>query len=241
MPKKERIGKAFQRALAPEEIEGEPTRKGEPFKPEIMNENRREILQYLSKHPCSYLSKISKELGLSFHTTKWHLRKIIESGYVANQRRGKRMVFYPKDMIALEDIPLFELLNTPKAKSIYLKIMEQEGISQKNVCRELRMKHQAVIWYTSKLEDIGLISSLEDGKFKRYYPTDLLSRWTDINLKRLRSYRDSVLKRLEEDRLKPVVIRSTEEKLVVRISMGSKRDLLTLWTDPVNTVLIQEN
>ncbi len=241
MPKKERIGKAFQRALTPEDVEGERARKSEPLKPEIMNENRQQILQYLSKHPCSYLNRISKDLGLSFHTAKWHLRKIIERGYVANQRMGKRMVFYPKDMIAVEDIPIFELLNTPKAKSIYLKIIEQEGISQKEICKELGMKHQAVIWYTSKLEDTGLISSLEDGKFKRYYPTDLLSRWTDINNKRLRRYKDSILKRLEEDRLKPVVLRSTEEKLVVRISTGSKRSVLILWTDPVNTVLIQEN
>lgn len=231
------IGKALERAIRSKD-EGEVAEKGNgEGKFEFMNKNRQEIFQYLCLHPCSYATMISKATGLSLHATNWHLRRLVESDYVSKKVRGKKTVFYPVEMIALEDLPILEILNVDKAKAIYLSVLDKKGISQVEVCESLGLKHQAVIWYAKKLESLGLISSLEDGKYRRYYPTDLLIRKKDKNTERLKIFKDNVMKRFHKERLSPTILRSTEDKIVVRIARGSSKAVLTLHTNPFVTVL----
>jgi predicted transcriptional regulator len=229
------VGKALERAITTKEesTEGE---EGEA-KFEFMNKNRQEIFQYLCLHPCSYSTMISRATGLSLHATNWHLRRLVESEFISKKTIGKKTVFYPADMLAMEDLPLLEILNTDKAKAIYLAVVEKNGISQGEICEMLGLKHQAVIWYAKKLESLGLISSLEDGKFRRYYPTDLLHRKKDESSKRLKIFKDKILKRFQRERLSPTILRSTEEKIVLRIARGRSKAVLTLYTNPFITVL----
>ncbi len=229
------VGKALEKAISTKEesTEGE---EGET-KFEFMNKNRQEIFQYLCLHPCSYSTMISRSIGLSLHATNWHLRRLVESDFISKKTIGKKTVFYPADMLAMEDLPLLEILNTDKAKAIYLAIVEKNGISQGEICEMLGLKHQAVIWYAKKLESLGLISSLEDGKFRRYYPTELLHRKKDESAHRLKIFKDKMLKRFQRERLSPTILRSTEEKIVLRIARGRSKAVLTLHTNPFVTVL----
>ena len=59
-------------------------------------------------------------------------------------------------MISTSDIPILEILNNDKAKAIYILIAENNGIYQGEICKMLSFNHQAVIWYTKKLEKLGL-------------------------------------------------------------------------------------
>lgn len=229
------VGKALERAITTKEesVEGEEAEG----RFEFMNKNRQEIFQYLCLHPCSYSTMISRATGLSLHATNWHLRRLVESEFISKKRIGKKTVFYPADMLAMEDLPLLEILNTDKAKAIYLAIVEKNGISQGEICEMLGLKHQAVIWYARKLESLGLISSLEDGKFRRYYPTELLHRKKEESSKRLKIFKDKMLKRFQRERLSPTILRSTDDKIVVRIARGRSKAVLTLHTNPFITVL----
>jgi hypothetical protein len=94
-----------------------------------------------------------------------------------------------------------------------------------------------VIWYTRKLEDLDLISSLEDGKYRRYYPTQLLKTKKSENEKRMKQFQQDLLDRFQRENLHPSVIRATDERLVVRILRGSSKTVLTLSTNPFVTVL----
>jgi predicted transcriptional regulator len=229
------VGKALERAIKTKEESTEGEEVEAKF--EFMNKNRQEIFQYLCLHPCSYSTMISRATGLSLHATNWHLRRLVESEFISKKTIGKKTVFYPADMLAMEDLPLLEILNTDKAKAIYLAVVEKNGISQGEICEMLGLKHQAVIWYAKKLESLGLISSLEDGKFRRYYPTDLLHRKKDESSKRLKIFKDKILKRFQRERLSPTILRSTEEKIVLRIARGRSKAVLTLYTNPFITVL----
>ncbi|UCG68229.1 MAG: winged helix-turn-helix transcriptional regulator [Thermoplasmata archaeon] len=228
------VGKAFEKAMMIKEEELTGEKEG---KFEFMNKNRQEIFQYLCLHPCSHAKRISQACGLSQHATNWHLRRLLEDNYISKKSIGKKMVYYPSNMIAVEDIPILEILNIERAKSIYVSILEKKGVSQKEICEKLNLNHQAVIWYAKKLESLGLISSLEDGKFRRYYPTDLLIRKKDENTKRLRIFRDKVMKRFQRERLSPTILRTTEDKIVLRIVRGKDRAVLTLHTNPFVSVL----
>lgn len=229
------VGKAFEKAIT---IQKEPRQKGQrEGQFEFMNKNRREIFQYLCLHPCSYLSMISKSLGLSLHATNWHLRRLVAHGYVFRMKMGKKAVFYPTEMIAKEDIPILEILNTEKAKAIFLVILEKNGVYQREICELLGLKHQAVIWYTKKLESLSLITIVEDGKYRRYYPTELLRQRREDNAARLKNFKQTITKRFRTEMLSPTILRSTGDKIVVRIKSGRDKAVLTLHTNPFVTVL----
>jgi predicted transcriptional regulator len=230
------VGKALERAITTKEKKPPKTREGE-VKFEFMNANRRTIFEYLCRNPASSVSAISKVIGLSIHSVNWHLRRLIESDYVHKISSGKITVYFPVNLINIDDIPIFEILNTKKAKDILLIITDKIGISQSEICKALGLKHQAVIWYTKKLKKLGLITSLEDGKFRRYYPTELLHEKRDENSKRVKLFKNQIINRLQGEKLKPTIIRSTDDKLVIRISQGKSRVVLTLHTNPFVTVL----
>jgi predicted transcriptional regulator len=230
------VGKALKTALTVKEKKPPEKRKGET-KFEFMNTNRRRIFEYLCSNPASSTSAISKNTGLSIHSVKWHLRRLIESDYVHKHTHGKKAVYFPVNLIDIHDIPIFELLNTKKAKDILLLITDKNGISQSEICDVLGMNHQAVIWYTKKLEKLELIRSLEDGKFRRYYSTELLNRKREKNAKRMKLFKSQIIKKIQEDMVKPTILRSTDDKILIRLIWGRNKVVLTIHTDPFVTVL----
>jgi predicted transcriptional regulator len=230
------VGKALEKAIATKEKKPPKKREGET-KFEFMNASRRRIFEYLCRNPASSVSAISKVTGISIHSVNWHLRRLIESDYVHKTSRGKKTVYYPLNLIHTHDIPIFEILNIKKAKDILLIITDKNGISQSEICKILGLKHQAVIWYTKKLIKLGLITSLEDGKFRRYYPTELLREKKDDNAKRVKLFKNQIMNRIQGKLLTSTIIRSTDDKLVIRISQGKNKVVLTIHTNPYVTIL----
>lgn len=231
------VGKALEAAILSKTESHDPKGKEKDGRFEFLNSNRKEIFQYLCAHPCSYTSMISKATKLSLHTVNWHLRRLLEAEYILRYNLGKKTVFYPTEMISSSDIPILEILNNDKAKAIYILIAENNGIYQGEICKMLSLNHQAVIWYTKKLEKLGLITSLEDGKFRRYYPTRLLHNKKEKSTERIKIFRKRIQHKFQKENLSPTVIRSTEEKIVIRISRGASKAVLTLPTNPFITVL----
>jgi predicted transcriptional regulator len=230
------VGKALEKAIATKEKKPPKKREGET-KFEFMNASRRRIFEYLCRNPASSVSAISKVTGISIHSVNWHLRRLIESDYLHKTSRGKKTVYYPLNLIHTHDIPIFEILNIKKAKDILLIITDKNGISQSEICKILGLKHQAVIWYTKKLIKLGLITSLEDGKFRRYYPTELLREKKDDNAKRVKLFKNQIINRIQGEMLTSTIIRSTDDKLVIRISQGKNKVVLTIHTNPFVTIL----
>jgi predicted transcriptional regulator len=230
------VGKALEKAITAKEKKPPEKREGET-KFEFMNNNRRTIFEYLCHKPASSVSAISKVTGLSIHSVNWHLRRLIQSDYIHKISSGKKTVYFPVNLIQIDDISIFEILNNKKAKDILLIITDKNGISQSEICKVLGLKHQAVIWYTKKLKKLGLITSLEDGKFRRYYPTELLHKKKDENTKRVKLFKNQIINRLQGEMLTPTILRSTDDKLVIRISKGKNKVLLTIHTNPFVTVL----
>ena len=232
------VGKALEKALTRKETNSSEEEKGYKGRFEFGNANRRDIFSYLCFHPCSHTSLISAALKLSIHTTSWHLRRLENEGYISRARVGKKTVFYPSNMIDSEDINIFEILNNDKAKAIYIAVLDRNGIYQHEICKRIGLKHQAVIWYTRKFESLGLIRSVEDGKFRRYYPTDLLKQKMDKNAVRIKIFRKNLLERFGKEMMSTEVLRATNDKLVVKIAGGKDRAVLTLHTNPYFTVLM---
>ncbi|MCK5559894.1 MAG: winged helix-turn-helix transcriptional regulator [Thermoplasmata archaeon] len=234
---KKGFAKAFKQDIGREEdiaVEKWEVRKGQSL---LMNPVRREIFRYLCEFPCNHLSGISRDLAITPPTTTWHLKKMIDRDLIARKKINGKIIFYPLNMIEEADIIILALINDLKVKRIFLTIKENPGITQKEISLNLELKHQTVLWHTSKLEDVGLISTIEDGKFKRYYPTNLLSELGDTHLSKLRAFREWLIKALKYDGIAPEVIRTTDKFILLRITTGREKTTLELPTNPFSTVL----
>ena len=182
---KKGFAKAFKQDISREEdiaVEKWEVKKGQSL---LMNPVRREIFRYLCEFPCKHLSGISRDLGITPPTTTWHLKKMIARNLITTKKISGKAIFFPTNMIDEEDIEILSLINDEKVKQILLLVIESPGITQKEVSTNLKIRHQTVLWHTIKLQDVGLISSIEDGIYRRYYPTTLLSELSDSHIKKL--------------------------------------------------------
>jgi predicted ArsR family transcriptional regulator len=222
------------------EIEGEkepPKGAEEVIKETLtMNPRRQEILQYVCRYPCSRLAKISKDLELSMAATKWHLERLVEKTFIIKEDIAGEFVFYPVNMIDEKDVKTLSAINDERANPILRNIMKHSGIKQKDLYENVQLNQRTVIRHATALEKVGLIESIQDGKFKRYYPTKLIDKMEGDYRKRAGRFRKHMLKMLKKDGVSPKVIRTTDRDFHVRITAGEKNSTLELNTQPFISV-----
>lgn len=231
-----RMVDAFRRGV---EEDREPLKAPEERVKETitMNPRRQEILQYLCKYPCTRLSKIAKDLELSLAATKWHLERLAEKDFIVKEEVNGDSIFYPTNMIDEAEVQIFAIMNRERAIPILRRIQSNSGINQKDLCDDVQLNQRTVVRHTSELERVGLIESIQDGKFMRYYPTDLIKSMREDYRKRASKFRKHLLKMLKKDGVDPKVMRSTDRALHVKITMGEKKSILELNTHPFASVL----
>ncbi|MEE9151976.1 MAG: winged helix-turn-helix transcriptional regulator [Thermoplasmata archaeon] len=203
----------------------------------IMNPRRQEILQYLCKYPCTRLSKIAKDLDLSVAATKWHLERLAEKEFIVKEEVNGDFVFYPTNMIGEKEVQTFAIINLERATPILRRILSNTGINQKDLCDNVQLNQRTVVSHTSELERVGLIESIQDGKFRRYYPTELIKSMGEDYRRRAGEFRKNLLKMLKKDGVSPRVMRSTDKALHVKITVGEKKTVLELNIQPFTSVL----
>jgi DNA-binding MarR family transcriptional regulator len=198
----------------------------------LMNETRQKILQYLCRYPCIHLSGIAKDLKLSFNASKWHLNKLVDNGLLQTKKIGNKLVYFPTDMIDNEDIDLLAIANNERNRPMIHLINRTPGITQKEICDNVNRKQQTLVADILILEEIGLITSKKDGKFRRYYPTDELKIRSKANRKRSNQFRQHLLNSMIKDGVEPVILRTTDKKIYIQILSGKDKSNLIINTNP---------
>jgi len=229
------VGKALELAVRGE---AEEEVKGRRSESAFSNPVRRRMFEFLTKHPCSSISEVARGVGQSPSAARWHLKKLVEAGHIAEIRHRKRLVYYPKDLVVREDADILATLSIKRIKETYLAILRSKGITQAELGELLGVSHQSVSRYTSLLKDLGLIVTMEDGRFTRYYPTPLLGEKREVNQPRERAFGDALLRSLAAEGLNPEVVRRTAEELMIKLKGAPGAPLLKVSTDPFGTVLI---
>ncbi len=222
------LGRALQTVLANEgpgedlEIEG----------PSLANARRRSLFRYLCVRPCARVGEIGRALDLSHATVRWHERELLEKGYLESDA-GR---FFPRGLIDPEDAGLFGLLTAPGRAAVLLACFSEPGISLLDLAERVGLSRQSASKVGSELADLGLITLVEDGRFRRHYPTDAMSRKKESNATRAKAFAESLVRRLEDDALSPEILRDEGAQILVRFGTGSKRVVLDLPLDPYMTV-----
>ncbi len=225
-PTQDKLGNALKRAIAVERTieESEESRKSEESM--LLNPTRAEIYQYLCKNPCSRLRAIVKALELTAPTIEWHLRKLVDKGFITMKKLGKDKIYYPTDMIDPGDIEVLALISRNKARIICISVANNPGITQGQLGKELGMYQQEIGWYTSRLTEKGVLSTVKDGKFKRYYINDKIDEMLHLNRDRKNHFKKTLIRALKNDGVKPEIIRSGGDLLFIQ--MGTHKEKMIL-------------
>jgi predicted transcriptional regulator len=230
----EGVGKAFQERIGRKEPVEKEERRGISL---LMNHVRRRLFEYLCIRPCSHLSDISKALKVSPNTAKWHLNKLREGNLVVSKDSGRRTLYYPIGLISQDSLKVFELLSEGRMRDLYVFLVDNPGSTQSNLAKSLGISSQTATRSTQKLERLGLASKIQDGIYARFFPTGVLMKKKEENFYREKTFQKNILKRLEGEGLKPKVVRQASVSLIVEVSLGTEKSILSISTDPFSTAL----
>ncbi|MFQ6059682.1 MAG: winged helix-turn-helix transcriptional regulator [Thermoplasmata archaeon] len=231
------VGRALEKLISRKDIEEREEKRGLSL---LMNTQRRRLLEYLCLHPCSSLSGISSSLEISPNTAKWHLDKLKEDGIISKKVSGRKTLYYPTGLISTDDLEIFEILGERRVRALYIHLVDKPGSTQSSLANSLKMSSQTISRATHRLESLGLVNKIQDGVYTRYFPSDLILARKEENFPREKAFQENVLRRLRSEGLKPKIVRRSSSSLLAEISMGRKRGILNISTDPFTTVLAED-
>ena len=224
------IGRALETAIARKETEAPRAVRESLF----MHPRRRELFRLLCLRPCATAGELARQAHLSANAVRWHLEQLAAANLVA---RDLEATYHPRDFIDPADGPLFRVLAEGAARDVFRQVLEAPGSTQREIAEALGVSRQSVFKSAAVLEAHHLITAIEDGRFRRYYPTDLLSRRREAHRPRAKAFATAFVKQLQAGGLTPVVLRRTERQILVRIARGRNAETLDLPLDPYATVL----
>jgi DNA-binding MarR family transcriptional regulator len=226
------VGKAFERVLL-----GEDDEERAGLESVLMSPVRQRLFAFLCRYPGSPLKTVSAANDISRSTASWHLRQLMEAGYINQRNVRNKVTFSPAGLVDEKDTELLELLNNETAKNLFLTILSQPGLSQRELAKMLGTSDQSILRLVRRMEGLDLISRTTDGRFVRYFPSDGLKRTKDRNYKREKEFRKDILRKLETDGLEPKIVRQSDTELMVEIQRSRFKSVLDLSVDPFRTVL----
>lgn len=204
----------------------------------LMNRTRLKLFQDLCRFPCISLSSLARMNSISRTSVKWHLEVLRESNYVSVREPGKGIAYYPAELVkGDEETALLALLNRETARKVYILILGRPGMTQTGIRAGLNIRPHSASWFLKKLSEYGLVSSVSDGKNKRYFPLPLLLELRKRNKDRLKRFRRSLIERLSEEGFAPRILHETEGKITFMTTLEGKAEEMTFCTDPYLGIL----
>jgi predicted transcriptional regulator len=218
-----KLGEALK-AVVSESFEAEP---GIAARSPLMNANRRRAFEHVAWHPCCTASEVARALAVSGPTAAWHLRKLVEAGYLVEVDRGRSRAYYAAGLtLEATDLSTLAALANADAPRVIALVLTTPGLTGAQIAEQLDMASARRPLRALLAAD--LLVSVADGRYRRHYPGNAASALERTAAKRLREFRRRLLKRLERDRLAPESRTAPGDVLEVDVLFGDERATMRL-------------
>ncbi|MGM0771009.1 MAG: winged helix-turn-helix transcriptional regulator, partial [Halobacteriota archaeon] len=134
------------------------------------NQNRDEILEFITANPGSTISDIERQLKLNRGTIKYHLKMLQIYNKVKCVRKGRVVMIFKnsyKHSEAEQKIAFF--LRNDTRKCILITIFREPGITNHDLTQKFCLDKSTVHWHISDMNNEGLVDTKNDGKYKRCF------------------------------------------------------------------------
>ena len=191
----------------------------------LMNANRRRAFEYVAWHPCATATEVARALRASDPTAAWHLRKLAEAGYVQEMRLGRTRVYHPAGL-GLQDAEVAGLaaLGNEDAARVLGLVLTNPGLIGSQIAE--RLGRRSARGALRALAAAGLVVTVADGRYRRYYPGAGVTAMERTAGRRLRDFGRRLVRRLERDRLSPEARPAPGDVLEIDVRFGSERATL---------------
>ncbi len=230
------VGKALESAIKEPETTTRPGGSSEDARA-FGNHVRRNIFSLLTFHPCTGINDIAHALGVSNSTVKWHLEKLVASGYLVERHFGRKRAFWPEGQLDDDDIQLFCTLSSNNTRGLFIEIIRTPGLTQKEYSKDFGMTHQGIAMIAAKLENAGLVKVMVEGVHSRYYPTRLLTELSEARYSRTKAFREFIIEKLKKNNEMPKMVKSSGNRLLLEIGPKTDLHIMEIGLDPFMTVL----
>jgi len=194
----------------------------------LMNPRRRKVFEELCLRPCLTASQVAFGQKTSLQTARWHLEKLVQSGYLRVLPVRNKLVYSPAELVREELVPLFVLLNEEKTYLSLRLVWRNPGLTLRELAQRAKMEAGVLRMRLRNLDRRRLVSIVVDGKFRRYFPQDAILTLNGSTRKEVRRFRRLLLMRLKADRLQPRIHLTRTRESQVEIQIGSLREVLRL-------------
>jgi DNA-binding transcriptional ArsR family regulator len=132
--------------------------------------NVERVIQFIQEHPGCHLRRIRSELGISMGTTQYHLSRLEKAGRVTSSRHGLFRYYFPVGVFQEKEKSLLEILSQETARDILIFIIEEKNPTQTDITDKIGLSAASVSWHVGRLTELGIITEIREGKYKRYLP-----------------------------------------------------------------------
>lgn len=137
----------------------------------LENPKTREIFYFIQRNPGVTIAELSDEQKINRGTLKYHLSQLLSNNKIIFIKKGKfsRLFYNKSSPMDKESIIASYLRSGDNSQAILFTIMDNPGITNKNLSEQFRLDKSTITDYLKKFLDDGLIEFRQDGKFKRCY------------------------------------------------------------------------
>lgn len=137
------------------------------------DENRARIFALIRDVPGISTKDVADRLGLAWGTVTHHLAKLEKRRMVVSKKYGKyRRFFVNGAMPQVEQKDTLAVLRVPATAEVAQFIQANPGWTQKHVSQALGVSSSTILWHVKRLEQVGVVSKVRDGKTVKYYSVD---------------------------------------------------------------------
>ena len=227
------LGKALASAIKDDGIKESAKKSSRHI---FLNPHRKAIFSALTLTPCIGISSLAERTGIAQNTVEWHLEALIKEDYVAEQRLGRRRIFFPVGLVSHEDIEFFFILNLPRLAGVLFKVIGEAGISQMDLSQATGDGRQTVAKALGELEKVGLVTKVTDGSNTRYYSTTLLPDKAESFYQHSKDYSEHIIKKLKHQGGKePEIVKKGLDRIILEVGFASGRFTVEVGINPYIT------
>ncbi|UCG70369.1 MAG: winged helix-turn-helix transcriptional regulator [Thermoplasmata archaeon] len=233
------LAKALRRKMGLDEgiLREVETKRGELSL--LMNPSRRRIFEFICNYPCSHLRAISREVGLSTQSARWHINKLKEGGLISESQDGSKKIYRPlKNIFMPDECSVFCLLSKENTRNTYLAIEAKPKITQSDLCKILGTYQQILSRDLLSLENAGIISYKKIGRKKAYFATEKIRELEEDLDARSKTFERALIDALKGDSLNPKVESSDENILQISLDIDrEEKPVLKIPKNPLKVLL----
>ncbi|WP_244602153.1 winged helix-turn-helix transcriptional regulator [Methanococcoides methylutens] len=134
------------------------------------NQNRDEILEFITANPGTTKSEIERQLKLNRGTIRYHLKMLQIYNKVKCVRKGRLVMVFKNSYKHTDSEQKIEFfLRNDTKKCILISILREPGITNWDLTQKFCLDKSTVHWHISDMNNEGLVDIKNDGKYKRCF------------------------------------------------------------------------